>query len=155
MEDMEQLVDQYDTWLLDCDGVIWLGEEAVPGVPDTLAELRRRGKRIFFVSNNASKHRATYLTKFRKMGIEASIEDVVTSAVGAAQYCVQRYASFCGNGRAIFTRCRSSFGCGRERGFRQGCVAAHCSPRRVMSGMAREPRCTCAARQASSKSSQT
>jgi len=38
-------------------GVVWLGEEAVPGVPETLAELRRRGKRVFFVSNNASKHR--------------------------------------------------------------------------------------------------
>ena len=26
-------------------------------MPETLAELRRRGKRVFFVSNNASKHR--------------------------------------------------------------------------------------------------
>lgn len=90
VEDVEQFVDKYDTWLLDCDGVIWLGEEAVPGVPETLAELRRRGKRIFFVSNNASKHRATYLTKFQKMGIEASVEDVVTSAIGAAQFCLNR-----------------------------------------------------------------
>ena len=54
-------------------------------VPETLAELRRRGKRIFFVSNNASKHRSTYLSKFQKLGIEASVDDVVTSALGAAQ----------------------------------------------------------------------
>jgi HAD superfamily hydrolase (TIGR01450 family) len=90
-EDLERLVDRYDTWLLDCDGVIWLGEEAVAGVPETLAELRRRGKRIFFVSNNASKHRSTYLTKFQRMGIEASVEDVATSAIASAQFCLRRY----------------------------------------------------------------
>ena len=47
----------YDTFLFDCDGVIWLDTEAVPNVPETLALLRKKGKRILFVSNNATKHR--------------------------------------------------------------------------------------------------
>ena len=96
--DMASFVDRYDTWLLDCDGVVWLGEQAVEGVPEFLAELRRRGKRVFFVSNNASKHRDTYLSKFKKLGIQATVDDVITSALGAAQYVVQRY----GRGAKVF-----------------------------------------------------
>ena len=82
---MEAFIDKYDTWLLDCDGVIWLGDEAVSGVPSFLSELRRRGKRIFFVSNNASKHRSTYLAKFKKLNMAATVDDVITSALGAGQ----------------------------------------------------------------------
>jgi hypothetical protein len=51
---------RYDTFLFDCDGVIWLDTEAVPNVPETLALLRKKGKRILFVSNNATKHRSVH-----------------------------------------------------------------------------------------------
>jgi len=57
----------------------------VPGVPETLARLKQRGKKVLFISNNASKHRSSYMNKFKKMGIEASMEDVVTSALGSAR----------------------------------------------------------------------
>lgn len=56
-QDMEAWIDRYDTFLFDCDGVIWLDTEPVANVPETLAILRKRGKRILFVSNNATKHR--------------------------------------------------------------------------------------------------
>jgi len=90
-KDVEAWIDRYDTVLFDCDGVIWLDTEAVPNVPETLALLRKKGKRILFVSNNATKHRSQYLDKFKKMGIEATIDDVVTSAVGSAVYFVERH----------------------------------------------------------------
>ena len=44
-----------DNFLLDCDGVLWRGTEGVPGVAATVDALRAAGKRVFFVSNNASK----------------------------------------------------------------------------------------------------
>ena len=28
------------TWVLDCDGVVWLADEAIPGAPDAVKRLR-------------------------------------------------------------------------------------------------------------------
>ena len=36
------LVDKYDTWLFDCDGVIWRGDHIIDGVIDALEILRER-----------------------------------------------------------------------------------------------------------------
>src|SRR5919197_4860341 len=40
------LLDRYDALLLDLDGVVYRGDEPVPGAADTLAEARRRGVRL-------------------------------------------------------------------------------------------------------------
>jgi len=67
----EALLDAHDTWLFDCDGVLWSGDEAIAGAVEAVALLRQRGKQVIFVTNNASKSRQALLGKFRKMGIEA------------------------------------------------------------------------------------
>lgn len=65
------LVERYDNFLFDCDGVIWEGDRVYDGVRETLAHLRRLGKRIFFVTNNATKSRTQNKQKFDKLEIEA------------------------------------------------------------------------------------
>ncbi|KAJ1485932.1 HAD-like domain-containing protein [Baffinella frigidus] len=97
-DDVLAWIDRYDTFLLDCDGVVWRGDSVVPGVPEALAALKKRGKKVLYISNNASKHRSAYMSKFKKMGIDACMEDVVTSALGAAKYFVGKY----GKGAKVF-----------------------------------------------------
>lgn len=63
------ILDKYDYFLFDCDGVIWLGDHLLPSVVETLALLKKHKKTIFFVTNNSSKARPDYLTKFEKLGI--------------------------------------------------------------------------------------
>lgn len=41
----EALVDKYDTWLFDCDGVLWNGDKLVEGAKDVLEMLRRQSAR--------------------------------------------------------------------------------------------------------------
>lgn len=40
----ETLVDKFDTFLFDCDGVIWHGDRLVPGAREVLSILRERSK---------------------------------------------------------------------------------------------------------------
>ncbi|GAA5946720.1 hypothetical protein JCM3775_000130 [Rhodotorula graminis] len=80
------LVDQYDTWLFDCDGVIWEGDHVIGKAGDTLQYLRKQGKHIFFVTNNATKSRATNKGKFDKMGIECDVDEIFSSAFASAAY---------------------------------------------------------------------
>jgi ribonucleotide monophosphatase NagD (HAD superfamily) len=49
----------YDVALLDLDGVVYVGPEAVPGVPQALAAARAAGMRLGFVTNNASRSPGT------------------------------------------------------------------------------------------------
>ncbi|KAJ1922989.1 hypothetical protein IWQ60_006163 [Tieghemiomyces parasiticus] len=85
-EDFHTFVDQFDTFLLDCDGVLWHGSELIDGVPETLDYLRKQGKRIIFVTNNSTKSRRAYTKKFEKMGISASPEEIFGSAFATAVY---------------------------------------------------------------------
>jgi 4-nitrophenyl phosphatase len=68
-----ELLDKYDTWLFDCDGVLWHGDALVPGATDVLALLRARGKHVLFVTNNATKSRKSYKKKFDVLGVQASV----------------------------------------------------------------------------------
>lgn len=63
------ILDRYDYFLFDCDGVIWLGDQILPHVVETLALLKKHNKTVFFVTNNSSKSRSEYLTKFEKLGV--------------------------------------------------------------------------------------
>ena len=72
------------SFLFDCDGVLFRGSEVVPGAPEVLARLRSNQKRLFFVTNNATKSRADNVAKLAALGISASVDEVVCSSFSAA-----------------------------------------------------------------------
>ncbi|KAH9046641.1 2-phosphoglycolate phosphatase [Lactarius hengduanensis] len=68
-----ELLDKYDTWMLDCDGVLWHGDRLIDGAVQVLEILRSHRKRVLFVTNNATKSRPNYKKKFDGLGIEAHV----------------------------------------------------------------------------------
>jgi glycerol 3-phosphatase-2 len=78
------LAGQFDTALLDLDGVVYIGANAIEGVPETLTEARRQGMRTAFVTNNASRTPEAVAAHLRDLGVDAQPDDVVTSAQAAA-----------------------------------------------------------------------
>ncbi|KAJ2358092.1 hypothetical protein GGF43_001047 [Coemansia sp. RSA 2618] len=82
----EAFVDQFDTFLFDCDGVLWRGRTVVDGVRESLAMLRARNKRLIFVTNNSSTSRRDYVEKFTNLGIQASVGEIFSSAYATAVY---------------------------------------------------------------------
>ncbi|PAV17763.1 2-phosphoglycolate phosphatase [Pyrrhoderma noxium] len=86
LDEYRQLLDRYDTWLFDCDGVLWRGSTLVDGAKEFLQLLRSKNKNVIFVTNNASNSRATYKIKFDKLGIEAHVDEIFGSAYAAAVY---------------------------------------------------------------------
>jgi arabinose operon protein AraL len=67
-------------FIFDLDGTVYLGEAALPGAGEAIAELRRMGQRVLFVSNKPLEPRETYASKLTKLGIPASPDDVITSS---------------------------------------------------------------------------
>jgi glycerol 3-phosphatase-2 len=84
------LVDAYDCAMLDLDGVVYVGAEAVPGVPQLLAQARTANMSLAFVTNNAARTPAAIARHLHDLGIEAHESDIVTSAQAAAALVAER-----------------------------------------------------------------
>ncbi|MGY1643078.1 HAD-IIA family hydrolase [Geodermatophilus sp. SYSU D00703] len=80
----------YDVALLDLDGVVYVGRDAVPGVPDALAAARAAGMRLGFVTNNAARTPGEVAGHLTDLGIPAGPGDVITSSQAAASVVAQR-----------------------------------------------------------------
>ncbi len=70
-------------WLIDLDGVVWRATTLVEGTDLALAQLRARGDSVRFVTNNSTLSAQDYVAKLASFGIEASVEEVLTSAMAA------------------------------------------------------------------------
>ncbi|GCD88907.1 HAD-IIA family hydrolase [Nocardioides sp. LS1] len=89
----EPLATAYDLAMLDLDGVVYVGGDAVPGAPEHLADAREAGMRLAFITNNASRPPGRVAEHLRELGIEAEEKDVVTSAQAAARVLADRLGS--------------------------------------------------------------
>ena len=83
------LAQHYDVALLDLDGVVYVGREAVDGVPAALAAARASGMRLAFVTNNASRPPAAVASHLTELGVAATPDEVTTSAQAAAHYLAE------------------------------------------------------------------
>jgi glycerol-1-phosphatase len=79
------LADEFDGFLVDLDGVVWVGREPVPGAPEALRQLLDAGKRLVFVTNNPGKDASTYAERLREVGVEIGAEQVVTAGETTAR----------------------------------------------------------------------
>lgn len=80
----------YDLAMLDLDGVVYVGADAVPGAPEQVAAARAAGMRVAFITNNAARTPHTVAEHLRELGVEATADDVVTSAQAAARVLVDQ-----------------------------------------------------------------
>ncbi|HEY0868381.1 MAG TPA: phosphoglycolate/pyridoxal phosphate family phosphatase [Fimbriimonas sp.] len=76
---------KYKAYLFDLDGTLFRGTSVIPGAPEVLAELRRRGALVRFLTNNSSQTRAQFAAKLQGMGFEAHEEEAVGSGYGTAK----------------------------------------------------------------------
>ena len=66
--ELDDFLKSFDTVLTDCDGVLWTGSVAIDGSPEVIQALRKLGKKVIYVTNNSTKSRKEYLTKFTDLG---------------------------------------------------------------------------------------
>jgi glycerol 3-phosphatase-2 len=130
----EALVDRFDTALLDLDGVVYVGPEAIDGVPESLAEARTRGMRVAFVTNNAARTPESVAGHLTELGIPAESSDVVTSAQAAATLVLERVGA---GARVLVVGGEGLHAALRERGL-VPVTSADDDPKAVVQGYAPE-----------------
>ena len=81
-----EFINKYDTFLFDCDGVLWLGTHLLPHTKEFLEMLESMGKQTIYVTNNSTKSRREYVKKFASLGITAREDQIFGSAYSSALY---------------------------------------------------------------------
>jgi HAD superfamily hydrolase (TIGR01450 family) len=73
-------------FILDLDGVVYRGDEPIPGAAEFLAAQRRGGRRMVAVTNNAQADAARYAAKLAGMGIDFPAADILTAGEATARW---------------------------------------------------------------------
>ena len=87
----------YEQVILDLDGCVYVGGNAVDGAPEAVAALREAGKRLSFVTNDPRGATEDYVQRLWGHGVRASLADVVTVGGAVQHLLAERY-----RGRTVF-----------------------------------------------------
>jgi len=72
--------------IFDLDGVVYLGNQAIPGAGETLERLEAAGHNIVFCTNNSSRTRAQSAEKIQRVtGYSARADQIASSAMAAGR----------------------------------------------------------------------
>ena len=88
---MNENLSSLDAFIFDLDGIIWRGDTPTEGAVESVRRLRDAGKRCLFCTNNARQLPADFAAKLTAMGIEATEDEVMTSAAATAMYLASQY----------------------------------------------------------------
>lgn len=99
-------------FLLDMDGTIYLDNDLFDGTLDFLEKVKKKQGRYLFVTNNSSKSVTTYVEKLKRIGIDATEDDFLTSTEATILYIKENFP-----GRKFYSMGTRSF---TEELIRQG-----------------------------------
>ncbi|KAK6022454.1 hypothetical protein OSTOST_11847 [Ostertagia ostertagi] len=73
----KELLPHIDTFIFDADGVLWLGDDVIPGSPGLIDFLIENNKQVIVLTNNATKSRAVYAKKLERLGFNRKLDKVM------------------------------------------------------------------------------
>jgi HAD superfamily hydrolase (TIGR01450 family) len=74
------LATAYRAIAFDLDGTVYLGDQVIPGAPETVDGVRGLGIKVCFLTNNAVRPPEAVAEKLSRLGVKAAPNEVLTSA---------------------------------------------------------------------------
>ena len=84
--DKKQTIKQIKLFLFDMDGTLYLGDRLYDFTVELLNAIKQNGGKYMFMTNNSSKSVVAYIEKLKKLGIEATKDEFITSSQATAFY---------------------------------------------------------------------
>jgi 4-nitrophenyl phosphatase len=72
--------------IIDMDGVLWRGEEPLPGLQEFFGFLRQHDIEFMLATNNSSRPPEEYQAKLASFGVQVPLERILTSSLATAAY---------------------------------------------------------------------
>lgn len=84
------LIDEFDSLFLDLDGVVYRGAKAIDGAVAAINQAESLGKKVAYITNNASRTPQQIADQLTGFGLRASAEQVIGSAAAAAEIMLKQ-----------------------------------------------------------------
>jgi len=81
-----KFIDNFDLFLFDMDGVIYIGDKPIPGTAEVIKHLYKENKRIVFLTNNPARSESEYAKKLKDIGIKTKNGQIITSTKNTCYY---------------------------------------------------------------------
>ncbi len=91
-KDKDNILKNIEYFALDMDGTIYLDEYWIDGAKDFLKQIEASGRKYVFLTNNSSKNPQNYVDKLHRMGLDVSLDKIVTSGQATVYYLQQNYS---------------------------------------------------------------
>lgn len=99
MTEFPSATPEASVYVFDLDGVMYLGDTAIPYAAEAVTRLRGQGRQVFFLTNNSGRTRADYREKLDRVnGLDVPETQIFTSAYATALYLKAQGAA----GRSVF-----------------------------------------------------
>ncbi len=79
------LIDNFDSLLLDLDGVVYRGKNPIAGAIESIQKAKELGKKVGYITNNASRTPEQIAQQLIDFGIDVSPREIIGSAEAAAK----------------------------------------------------------------------
>lgn len=79
IDSLGDLMDEIDAFVLDGFGVLNVGETAVPGAVERIAQLRAAGKALLVLTNSATYPAAELVARYGRLGFDVAPDEIVSS----------------------------------------------------------------------------
>ena len=86
-----KLSDKFDHFLIDLDGVVYIGNKPISGSIKTLLILKDLGKNLIFLTNDPRSSVKDYSEKLNKFGLPAKPQDIITSSMSIGYYIKSKH----------------------------------------------------------------
>lgn len=86
-----KLADLFDHFMIDLDGVVYVGDKPTPGARESLLKLRELGKSTVFLTNDPRGSSHEYSEKLNGMGIEIDPQGIITSSMAVSYFLKEHY----------------------------------------------------------------
>lgn len=87
------LIDEFDSLLLDLDGVVYRGKNSVAGAVEAIRQAKDLGKKVGYITNNASRTPEQISQQLIDFGIEVLPTEIIGSAEAAAKLLASKLSS--------------------------------------------------------------
>lgn len=84
-------IGQFTTYLIDLDGVVYRGEDLIPGAKEFVDWLNNHDKKYLFLTNNSFASQAQVVTKLTRLGIATDGSHVLAAAQAAVTHIAHRF----------------------------------------------------------------
>ena len=82
----QTLLEAYDAFAIDLDGVVWRADQIIPEAPAAIAAIQAAGKPLLLLTNNASYLPALIIARLAQGGITVSEDEILTSSDAAREW---------------------------------------------------------------------